>query len=110
MEDIAWRDIGRLESGLAPSRARRVSSLLSDARVRSCSRQVLNQEMDLLHFLSTVSWHLEGTLHEALTDRVNDEDCRPPSPVRGPPPTVSNDTRFGQVSLICILLFLCLTN
>ncbi|KAK3915241.1 Elongation factor G [Frankliniella fusca] len=32
MEDIAWRDIGRLESGLAPSGARRVSSLLSDAR------------------------------------------------------------------------------
>ena len=83
-EDMAWRDLGRLERGLAPSRSRRVSSLLNDARVRSCSRQLMNREMDMLHFLSSVSWHLDGTLSDAIYQRPDEE--RPPSPQRGPRP------------------------
>ena len=85
-EDIAWRDLGRIEYGLAPSRARRVSSILNDARVRSCSRQVMNQEMDLLHFLSCVCWQLDSTMRDAFQERPDEE--RPPSPERGPPPRV----------------------
>ncbi|KAK3912141.1 putative WRKY transcription factor 4 [Frankliniella fusca] len=106
MEDVAWRDLGRLEVGLAPSRARRVTSLLSDARIRSCSRQVMNQEMDILHFLSTVSWHLEGTLQDMLRERLDDED-RPPSPSRGPPPRVSDEFRLGQVNCDSLRNFDC---
>lgn len=86
-EDIAWRDLGRVERGLAPSRQRRASSIMNDARVRSCSRQVMNEEMDILHFLETVSWHLDGTLRDSLAARQGED--RPPSPVRGPPPNVS---------------------
>ncbi|KAK3932642.1 putative WRKY transcription factor protein 1 [Frankliniella fusca] len=96
IEDVAWRDLGRLETGLAPSRARRVSSLLSDARIRSCSRQVHNREMDILHFLASVSWHLDNTMLEMLRGRADDEEGRPPSPLRGPPRAVSDDVRFSQ--------------
>ncbi|XP_052130886.1 uncharacterized protein LOC127751409 [Frankliniella occidentalis] len=93
MEDIAWRDLGRLEIGLAPSRARRVSSLLSDARIRSCSRQIMNREMDMLHFLSTVSWHLDASMQDMLRDR---EEDRPPSPLRGAPRELPDNIRLSQ--------------
>lgn len=88
-EDTAWRDLGRLEQGFAPSRVRRVTSLLNDARVRSCSRQLLNNEMDLLHFMSTVSWHLDPTMREMLVER--EVQNRPPSPERSALPVPQQD-------------------
>jgi len=102
MEDSAWRDLGRLEQGLAPSRARRSTSLLYDARIRSCSRQVINREMDLLHFLASVSWHLENTMTDLLRER--DDEGRPDSPERGPPNIISDDIRMAEVGiLVCFL-------
>lgn len=95
LEDIAWRDLGRLEVGQAASRARRVSSLLNDARIRSCSRQVLNGEMEMLHFLGSTSWHLDNTMNDML--RVVDEEGRPASPVRGPPSSVADNIRLAPV-------------
>ena len=91
-EDVAWRDLGRLEGGLPPSRARRVSSILNDVRVMSCSRQVMNGEMGMLHFLSSVSWHLDGTMKGTLGERP--DQGRPQSPERRPPPHVSDASRF----------------
>lgn len=82
-EDVAWRDLARLALGQAPSRARRMSALMNDARVRSCSRQVMEQEMDMLHFLSSVSHHLENTLLDGI--RYDDAENRPPSPPRSCP-------------------------
>jgi len=97
LEDIAWRDLGRLEVGQAPSRARRVASVLNDARIRSCSRQVLNREMDMLHFLGSTSWHLDNTMNDML--RVGDEEGRPASPIRGPPSSVADNIRLAPVGL-----------
>lgn len=84
VEDNSWRDLGRLDQGLAPSRSRRVTSIMNDARVRSLSRQVMNLEMGILPFLSCISWHMMGTLDESLRERP--QENRPPSPERGPPP------------------------
>ena len=85
IEDIAWGGyyLGRLEQGLAPSRARRTSSLLNDARIRSCSWQVMHREMEMLQFLSAVSWHMDPTIRDMLMER--DVPDRPQSPVRGAP-------------------------
>jgi len=105
MEDIAWRDLGRLELGLAPSRARRVSSLLSDARIRSCSRQIMNREMDMLHFLSSVSLHLDASMQDMFRDRTG-EEARPPSPLRGPPRMLPDNDCLRQVSYIFNHFFL----
>lgn len=82
-EDTAWRDLGRIEVGLAPSRGRRVSSLLNDARVRSLSRQLIQREIDMTHFLSAVSWHLDNSMRSMLVEREDQE--RPASPERAPP-------------------------
>ena len=88
-EETAWRDLGRIEVGLAPSRGRRLSSLLNDARVRSLSRQLINREIDMSHFLSAVSWHMEATMRSMLVEREDPE--RPPSPERAPPPLPSQE-------------------
>jgi len=57
----------------------------------------------MLHYLSSVSWHLDHTMGEMLRERADADEGRPPSPLRGPPREVPDNVRLAQVSLIFIL-------